>query len=73
MIVMYKTGGSEQPENGIERVDLGATAIAKYGRDAQPDATVAEPGSSEKPRMLEDVKKKMKQLRLASGETHGKA
>lgn len=73
MIVMYKTGGSEQPENGIERVDLGATAIAKYGRDAQPDATVAEPGSSEKPRMLEDVREKMKQLRLASGETHGEA
>lgn len=73
MIVMYKTGGSEQPEVGIERVDLGATAIAKYGGDAQPDATVAEPRSSEKPRMLEDVKEKMKQLRLASGETHGEA
>ncbi|KAF6231926.1 hypothetical protein HO173_009763 [Letharia columbiana] len=72
MIVIYKTGGSEQPEVGIERVDMGAP-IAKYGGDAQPDALVAEPGSSEKPRMLEDVKEKMKQLRLASGETHGEA
>ena len=37
MIVTYKTGGSEQPEVGKERVDLGATAIAKYGGDVQPD------------------------------------
>lgn len=73
MIVTYKTGVSEQPEVGIERVDLGATAIAKYGRDVQPDTLVAGPGSSEKPTLLDDVKEKMKQLRIASGETHGEA
>lgn len=73
MIVTYKTGGSEQPEVGIGRVDLGATAVAKYGGDVQQDETVAEPGSPEKPTMLGDVKEKMKQLRIASGETHGEA
>ena len=73
MVVIYKTSGSEQPEVGIERVDLGATAVAKCGGDAQPDTTVTESGGSEKPKMLEDVKEKMKQLRIASGETHGEA
>lgn len=68
MIVTYKIGDSEQPEVDIERVDLGATAIAKYGVDVQPDTMVARPGSSGKPVMLEDVKEKMKQLRIASGE-----
>ena len=73
MIVTYKNGSSEQPEVGIERVDLGATAVAKYGGDVQQDETVAEPTSPEKPKMLDDVKEKMKQLRIASGETHGEA
>ena len=73
MIVIYKTSGSEQPEVGIEPVDLGATAFAKYGEDVQPDTTVTESGGKEKPKMLEDVKEKMKQLRIASGETHGEA
>ena len=69
MIVTYRTGGSEQPEVGIERVDLGATAIAKYGGDVQSDSAMAGPGSSEKPNIVDDVKEKMKQLRVASGET----
>ena len=73
MIVTYKTGGSEQLEVAIERVDLGATAIAKYGGDVQPDTMVAGPGNSEKPTLLDDVKKKVKQLRIASAETHGEA
>ena len=73
MIVTYKSGSSEQPEVGVERVDLGATAIAKYGREVQVDTTVAESENLEKPNMLDDVKEKMKQLRIASGETHGEA
>ena len=73
MIVIYKTSGSEQPEVGIERVDLGATAVAKYGGDVQPDTAGTESGGSEKPKMLEGVKEKMKQLRVASGKTHGEA
>ena len=73
MIVTYKTGGSEQPEVGVERVDLEATAVAKYGGGFQADATVTESGDSEKPGMLGDVKEKMKQFRVASGETHGEA
>ncbi|CAD6565111.1 MAG: hypothetical protein ASARMPREDX12_005695 [Alectoria sarmentosa] len=64
---------SEQLEVAIERVDLGATAIAKYGGDVQPDTMVAGPGNSEKPTLLDDVKKKVKQLRIASAETHGEA
>ena len=73
MIVTYKKRSSEQPEVGIERVDLGATAVAKYGGDVKQDETVAEAGSPEKLNMLDDVKEKMKQLRIASGETHGEA
>ena len=73
MIVTYKTCDSEQPEVGIERVDLGATAVAKYGGDDHADTRVGESGDSEKPKMLDDVKEKMKQLRIASGETHGEA
>ena len=73
MIVTCKTCDSEQLEVGIERVDLGATAVAKYGGDDHADTTVGESGDSEKPKMLDDVKGKMKQLRIASGETHGEA
>ena len=73
MIVTYKTGGGEQPEVGVERVDLGATAVAKYGGDVRADTTATESGDSEKPNMLGDVKDKMKQFRVASGETRGEA
>ena len=73
MIVTYKTGGGEQPEVGVERVDLGATAVAKYAGDFQADSTAAETGDAGKPDMLGDVKEKMKQFRVASGETHGEA
>ena len=73
MIVTYKTGGSEQPDIGVERVDLGATAVAKYGEAFQADSTAAESRDSEKLDMLGDVKEKMKQFRVASGETHGEA
>ena len=34
---------------------------------------VAGPGNPEKPTLLDDVKKKVKQLRIASAETHGEA
>lgn len=73
MIITYKIGGSEQPEVGVERVDLGAIAVAKYGGADQADTTASESGNLEKPKMLDDVKEKMKQLRIASGETHGEA
>ena len=73
MIVTYKTGGSEQPEVGVERIDLGPTAVAKYGGDVRADASVAESGDSEKADVLGDVKEKMKQFRVASGETRGEA
>ena len=73
MIVTYKTGGSEQPEVGVERIDLGASAVAKYGGDIQADRTTAGPEDSEKPNMLGDVSEKMKQFRIASGETHSEA
>ena len=73
MIVTYKSGSSEEPEVGVERVDLGATAIVKYGREVQADTTIAESETPEKPKMLGDVKEKIQQLRMASGETHGEA
>ena len=73
MIVTYKSGGSEQPEVGVERIDLGATAVARYGGDVRADRTVIESGDSEKSDMLGDVKGKLKQFRIASGETRGEA
>ena len=73
MIVTYKTGNGEQPEVGVERVDLAATAVAKYGGDVRADAAMAESGDPEKLKILDDVKEKMKQFRIASGETHGEA
>ncbi len=73
MIVAYKSGGSEQADVGVERVDLGATAVAKYGGDAQTESTGDEIRDSEKPNRLPEVKDKMKQLRIASGSTHGEA
>ncbi len=68
MIVAYKSGGSEQPDVGVERVDLGAAAVAKYGGDAQTGDGISD---SEKPKKLDEIKDKMKQLRIASGSTHG--
>ena len=67
MIVTYRSGSSEQLEVGIERADIGATAVAKYGGGE------VEADGSEKPKMLDDVREKMQRFRVASGETHGEA
>ena len=74
LIVMYKPGDSEQTEVGTKTVDLGATAMAKYG-DAltKTETTDAEGGEQGKEGTMEKMKDKMKQLRIASGETHGEA
>ena len=73
MNVTYKTGNGEQREVGVERVDLGATAVAKYGGDVRTDAAMAESGDPEKLKILDDVKEKMKQFRVAIAETRGEA
>ena len=70
MIVKWKPGPSEHAEVSSETVDLGATAMAKYG-DAllKPGETnVKEEG--QKKGTMDNVKEKMKQLRIESGATH---
>ena len=71
LIVTYKSGNSEQTEIGTKTVDLGASAIAKYG-DAvvSSDKTETEGGGASK---MAEVRAKMRQLRVSSGETHGEA
>ncbi|MCJ1394462.1 hypothetical protein MMC18_007340 [Xylographa bjoerkii] len=77
LIVTYKptNGDSDQPEVGTERVDLGATAMAKYGDNIlKPEtADAAEEDSQEKKKKMDEMREKMKKLRIASGETHGEA
>ncbi|MCJ1354416.1 MAG: hypothetical protein MMC33_004404 [Icmadophila ericetorum] len=74
LIITYKPGNSERAEIGTMTIDLGATAIAKYG-DPLEKAQAAEAGGEEqeKSKRIDEVKEKMKRLRIASGETHGEA
>ena len=74
MIVTYKKG-SDQSTISTEQVDHGATAIAKYGGElVQPVENESETsGETESPTKMEEMKEKMKKLRIASGETHGEA
>ena len=72
MIITYQPGTTGQPEVGTKMVDLGATAIAKYGDDLLPSEKT-ETGVEEKEKgKMDEMKEKMKQLRIASGETHGR-
>ena len=71
LIVTYNSGNSDRAEIGTKTVDLGALAMAKYG-----DAFV----SSEKPETknakadkMENMRAKMRQFRVSSGQTHGEA
>lgn len=64
LIVTYKPGESEQTEVGTKTMDLGASAMAKYGDGLTQ--TEHEEGEHEKQKM----KEKMKNLRIASGEAH---
>ena len=73
LIVTYKTGESEQTEIGTKTIDIGASAMAKYG-DASLTSTEGDGGGGrEKKVILDGTKEKMKRLRIASGETHGEA
>ncbi|MCJ1401787.1 hypothetical protein MMC11_005004 [Xylographa trunciseda] len=74
LIVTYKPGNSDQPEVGAQTVDLGATAMAKYGNNlSQPETTNVREENQEKKKKMDEIKEKMKRLRVASGETHGEA
>ncbi len=73
LLVAYKPSNSNQPDVGTERVDLGATAMAKYGDALLPAKTDAEEVAQEKKRKMDEMKEKMKNLRIVSGETHGEA
>ena len=74
LIVTYKPVIGDQPEVGSETVDLGAMAMTKYGdKLLKPETADAEEDSPEKKKKMDDMKEKMKQLRIASGVTHGEA
>ncbi|MCJ1436567.1 hypothetical protein MMC27_005947 [Xylographa pallens] len=74
LIVTYKPGNSDQPEVGSETVDIGAEAMAKFGDNLlKPETADAESDSQEKKKKMDEMKEKMKQLRISSGETHGEA
>lgn len=75
LIVTYTSGDSEQMEIGAKTVDLGALALAKYGDASVPPEMTndTEVGEQEKQGKLDELKEKMKALRIASGETHGEA
>ncbi|KAI9810691.1 MAG: hypothetical protein M1827_006150 [Pycnora praestabilis] len=74
LVVTYKPGSSEQPEVGTKTVDIGAMAMAKYGNaPAKPGTTDMEGTEQEQGKKTDEMKEKMKQLRIASGKTHGEA
>ena len=74
LIVTYKPGNSDQPEVGSETVDIGAEALAKFGDNLlKPETAGAGGDSQEDKKKMDEMKQKMKQLRIASGETHGEA
>ena len=74
LIVTYKEGTSEQTEVGTKTVDLGASAMVKYGDKLLPsEENESADVAREKQSRTDEMKDKMKGLRIASGETHGEA
>ncbi|KAK4696974.1 hypothetical protein P7C71_g1035, partial [Lecanoromycetidae sp. Uapishka_2] len=72
LIVTYKPGDSEQAEISTEKIDLGASAMAKYGDTLITSEKIssAEEEEQGKPKKMDEIREKMKRLRIASGETH---
>ena len=64
MVVTYKPEVEGQPQVATTTVDLGAAAVAKYGKDIPGTEQVVNGNGK---------KEKMKGLRIASGTTHGEA
>ncbi len=72
IIVTYKKGSGEQTTVSTKQIDLGATAIVRYGDEIisnNPEAA----GETDNATKIDAMKGKMKKLRVASGETHGEA
>ena len=68
MIFKVKPGNQDELEVAAETADLEASAVAKYGNAIlEPGRTTTIENGSEKTKL--DVEEKMKQLRIASGET----
>ena len=67
MIVKVKPGSSAHPEVGTETVDLGSTAVAKYGEMVSDKVLSVE---DDQAKTRADLKDRMKELRIASTETH---
>lgn len=76
MIVTYQQGTSDQTGVGTKTVDLGVTAVAKFGEELltpeEKEKSEAEVEGQEKGKM-DEMKEKLKQLRISSGVTHGEA
>ncbi|KAL6717666.1 hypothetical protein ACLMJK_005581 [Lecanora helva] len=72
LIVSYKPGESEQTEMGTQTVDLGASAMAKYGENlTKPEDPAGDRHSRSS--TINEMKRKMQNLRISSGETRGEA
>lgn len=74
LIVTYVPGGSGDGEIGTQTIDIGASAYVKYGGAVTPaeDASGAEIEEN-RVHKIDEIKEKMKRLRVASGQTHGEA
>ena len=75
LIVTYKTNDNQNTEIGTKTVDLGASAMVKYGDAlALPEDAMSTEGKQQiKQTKLDEMKAKVKQFRISSGETRGEA
>lgn len=69
LIVTYKGGNSEQPDIATQTVDLGATAMAKYGENLTADVDFEGAFEQTGQANADGLKMKMQNLRIASGAT----
>ncbi|MCJ1473088.1 hypothetical protein MMC13_001738 [Lambiella insularis] len=75
-LVTYKPdrGDNDRPEVGTKTIDPGAMAMAKYGDYLlKPEKSDTDADEQEKKKKMDEIKEKMKQVSIASGETHAEA
>ena len=71
LIVTCKPGKSDQAEVSTETIDIGATAMVKYGGALDQAESTADSNErlEEQRNKVDEMKEKMKRLRIASGAT----
>ena len=72
LVVTYTPANNVELEIGTQTVDIGASAVAKYGDSVvKSDDTSNADAETKKPTRLEDLREKSKRMRIASGKTRG--